>query len=123
MSYSISFRVKVEGTNEYVEPSFVIREGIHPNITWNVRELIEQSSGWDIQNEGPNGTIKEWAEKIKEGKKNLAENPEKYRKYESPNGWGTVEGTLHFYKDCLSMIADFIMDYENLVDVAIVWVN
>ena len=98
MSYDVSLRVKVEGIDAYT----TIADG--PNITWNVRELIEKSSGWCIKNEAGNGSVYDWYEKIQRGIRELTFNPEEYRQYESPNGWGTVEGTLEFYRDCIEMI-------------------
>ena len=120
MSYDVSFRVKVEKKDIYIGVSGYYGE---PNITWNVRELIKQSSGWEIKNCDSNGSIFEWANKIKKGIAELETSPEKYKQYESPNGWGTVEGTLSFYRDCLKMFDEFIKWEEELADVAVVWVS
>lgn len=117
MSYDVSIRVKVEGKNFFV---WLVGG---PNITWNVKELIRQSSGWDILNEENNGPVIPWAEKIKKGKRELEQYPEKYRKYEAENGWGTVEGTLHFYDTCINMFEGFMRCYGELSDVAVVFVD
>jgi len=92
MSYDISLKVKVEGVDKYVECA----EG--GNTTWNVRTLIEKSSGWSIQNCDNNGTAEALGKLIEKGICELENNPEQYKQYEAPNGWGTVESTLHFYK-------------------------
>lgn len=95
MSYDVSLKVKVEGIDKFVE----IEDG--GNITWNVRELIAKSSGWEIKNMDNNGTAEEIGKMIEMGIKNLTKNPEKYRQYEAENGWGTIEGTLNFYRNLL----------------------
>ena len=40
MSYDISFKVKVEGIDHYID-----LECCEANITWNVREIITRSLG------------------------------------------------------------------------------
>ena len=117
MSYDISFRVKVEGKPVYVD----VIDG--PNITWNVKELILHSSGWDIKNCDNNGPIFDWIKKIRFGFHELHKHPEKYRKYEASNGWGTVEDTLKFYNECMDMFEDFMRYNEELHDIAVVWVS
>ena len=42
MSYSVSIRVKAEGIDKYIQLEWL------GNVTWNVKELIEKSSGWEI---------------------------------------------------------------------------
>ena len=46
MSYDIKFKVKVEGVDAYVEVG-----DCTANITWNVREIITQSTGLKWNNE------------------------------------------------------------------------
>lgn len=50
MSYDISFKVKVEGLNRYVEVG-----DCDANITWNVMDIIRKSTGLEWRNEEPNG--------------------------------------------------------------------
>ena len=40
MSYDITFKVKVDGVNQYVPIG-----DCNANITWNVRKIIELSTG------------------------------------------------------------------------------
>ena len=119
MSYDVSIRVKVEGVDRHVT---VCNLG---NITWNVRELIFHSSGWDIQNEASNGEVLPWLEKIKHGIQELEKHPLKYKKYESPNGWGTVGGTWRFYRDCVDNAEGWLRleDGEQLLPAAVIWVD
>lgn len=122
MSYDVSIKVKVQDKPVYV----TIEDGA--NITYNVRELIEKSSGWKIANCASNGNVIEWAEKIKHGKKELETHPKLYKQYEAKNGWGTVDSVLFFYNYCLDMVKSFLNYYgsgdeEDLTDVAVVWVD
>lgn len=122
MSYDISLKVKVQDKPVYVQVTDEV------NITYNVHELIKQSSGWEIKNNDNNGNIFEWVEKIKHGIKELETHPELYKQYEARNGWGTVEDTLHFYYQCLDMFEEFLEwhgqgDEDDLTDVTVVWVD
>ena len=45
MSYDISFKVKVDGVDAYVPVGTC-----DANITWNVRKIIEQSTGLEWKN-------------------------------------------------------------------------
>ena len=97
MSYDVSFIVKLEGVDDYVR----IYDS-DANITWNVHKLIQASSGWYIKNNCKNRLMVDLATNIRNGLKNLTDNPEEYRQYESPNGWGTIEGVKNFYSIILS---------------------
>jgi len=105
MSYDISLRVKVEGIDKYVE----VADG--GNITWNVRDLIKAASGWDIKNEENNGTAEEIGMLIQKGIFALETNPDTYKHLESPNGWGTIEGTLRFFKGFLEVCKEYPYAY------------
>lgn len=117
MSYNVSIRL-ILGSNNH--PISIYG---NCNITWNVRELIKQSSGWDIINEDSNGAVLPWLDKIRTGIANLTKTPGKYKKYEDPDGWGTVASTLRFYYECENMVKEFISDYGDLVNEAVVWVD
>lgn len=117
MSYDISFRVKVEGVDRWVDVG-----DCDANITWNVRKIIELSTGLPWENEANNGFCKDVIPCIEKGRLNLMRNPEKYRPYEAKNGWGTVEGTLHFFDRILQCWDWFVRDYEDLADVVTFWI-
>lgn len=59
---------------------------------------------------------------VEHGIKELTEHPDKYRKYEAENGWGTVEGTLRFFQRILRDWEDFKASYPELVPVATFWI-
>lgn len=118
MSYDVSIRLPVKGLEDrYVEVADL------GNITWNVRELIKQSSGWEIKNESNNGDLLPWMQMIRRGISELENNPDQYRQYESPNGWGTIQGTLNFYKYCIENAEGWISWSEDLLPAAVVWVS
>lgn len=120
MSYDVSISVKAEGIDYYIELCDL------GNITWNARDLILYSSGWDINNEAPNGAVRPWIEKIERGIQELSEHPEKYKKYESPNGWGTIRGTLKFYNGCLINAQHWLSNTQfdkELQSIAVIYVD
>ena len=118
MSYDISFRVKVEGVDYWVDVS-----DCTANITWNVREIIKLSTGLPWINEANNGLCKDVIPYIKKGLKELHKNGIKYKQYEAPNGWGTVGGTMRFFETIINEWNDFKRWYPELVDVATFWIS
>ena len=117
MSYDISFRVKVEGVDAFVEVG-----ECDANITWNVRKIIELSTGLPWINEGNNGLCIDVIPKIVDGHKELSRHPEKYKQYEASNGWGTVRGTIYFFERILNAWWDLCLYHEELVPVATFWI-
>ena len=119
MSYDISFKVKYEGLNQYVCVG-----DCYANTTYNVREMIVKSTGLDWVNCGNNGYCKDIIPKIEKGLNELKNNPEKYRKYEAKNGWGTVGSTACFFKDIIRAWNDLKKwEDKELVDVTTFWIE
>ena len=54
----------------------------------------------------------------------IEKHPEKYKKYESPNGWGTIEGCKRFFTWCLKDWMNFCEGYDTreLKDVVHFWI-
>ena len=107
MSYDMVLKAKVERErhNKYVH----VADG--GGITWNVHELIEKSSGWTIKNEANNGLAEDIGKLIERGIYELETSPEEYEQYESPNGWGTIDGTLNFYRYLLEACKEYPYAY------------
>lgn len=119
MSYDISFRVKVEGTDKWVEVG-----DCYANATWNVRKIIELSTGLPWKNCENNGLCKDVIPCIAKGYYELLHHPEKYKPYESPNGWGTVESTKKFFESILEHWKRFCeWEDEELVNVTTFWIT
>lgn len=120
MSYDVHFCVREKNTDE------LITIGESSNITWNVRELIYQSSGWDIKNEASNGLAKDIIPMMVKGRSELQMFPEKYKQYESPNGWGTIQGVMRFYNDVIKeweCLTDFDWRYGKIKNYIEIYVD
>lgn len=87
MSYDISFRVRVADTDKFVEVGHC-----DANITWNVRQIIELSTGLPWLNEQNNGYCVDIMPAIQKGLSELRAHPEKYKQYEAENGWARFRG-------------------------------
>lgn len=120
MSYSISFKVRVAGTDRYLTVG-----NCDANITWNVRKMITEATGLEWNNEKNNGLCVDVIPYIQRGYEELYSNPEKYKKYESPNGWETIEGTKGFFLNILDAWDRFRRDYttRDFVDIVTFWIE
>ena len=115
MSYDITYRVRC-----FEKPDVWVDVGmIDANITYNVGDMIRASTGLEWKNDADNGLVKDVIPHIIKGLDELEKHPEKYKKYESPNGWGTVKGLKHFFAWIISDWTSYCEDYstENLADV------
>lgn len=119
MSYDVSFRVKVDGLDKYVEVG-----DCDANITWNVRKIIELSTGLPWHNCANNGYCKDVIPAIERGLAELLANPDKYKPYESPNGWGTVRGVINFFEYILEHWKNYCeWEDPDLVNVTTFWIT
>ena len=119
MSYDIDFRVKVEGVDRYVSVG-----DCDANITWNVRKIIELSTGLPWLNEANNGFCKDIVPRIEQGLYELKNHPERYKPYEAHNGWGTVEGTIRFFENIIQAWRNFKKwEDKDLVNITTFWIT
>lgn len=118
MSYDISFKVKVDRINAYVPVG-----NCEANTTWNVREMIEKSTGLPWENCANNGMCADVIPKILHGREELTLHPEKYKKYEAENGWGTVESTRRFFERIIEAWESLIRWNEELAQAATFWIE
>ena len=119
MSYDITFKVKVEGLDYWLPVG-----DCEANTTWNVREMIVKSTGLEWNNCCNNGFCKDIIPKIEKGLHELTEQPEKYKKYEAPNGWGTVESTKRFFNQILEDWEHLREEYgDDIANVTTFWVE
>jgi hypothetical protein len=119
MSYNIRFKVKVEGLDKYVDLGYC-----DANITWNVGKIIRLSTGLPWHNEDNNGYVKDIIPLIKNGIHELINSPEKYKPYESPNGWGTIKGTISFFSriiECYENLRKY--EGDEIADIATFWIE
>lgn len=96
MSYDIRFGVKVEGMDGYIA---VIGEPEYSSPTYNLREMFVACMGWDYA-QGKWYNCADVFPKIRRGQEELTLHPQKYKKYDAPNGWGTVSSA----KECLDSL-------------------
>ena len=117
MSFYVNYRIKAEGVDEYVPIKEV------GNITYNVGKIIRKSTGLEWDSEGNNGLCIDIIPCIEKGLKELREHTEAYRTLEAPNGWGTVEGTIHFFEKLISAWEEVKREYPLLVPLATFWID
>lgn len=117
MSYHVVFKAKVDGANAWVEVGYC-----EANTTWNVREMIEKSTGLPWLNCENNGLCSEVIPKIEHGLHELENNRMEYIQYEAKNGWGTVETTKRFFMDILRSWRSLQWDEPELAKVATFWI-
>lgn len=118
MSYDICFRVKVEGTDKYADIG-----NCDANITWNVRDIITESTGLEWRNEENNGYCKDIIPHIENGLASLTKHPGMYKSLEAPNGWGTVEGTKNFFRQIIDDWRRLKRDYgPEIANVTTFWI-
>lgn len=119
MGYDISFKVKVEGIDKYVTVG-----DCDAHITYNVHKMIEKSTGLEWINCANNGLCKDVIHHIEKGLDELCWHPEKYKQYEAPNGWGTVEGTKRFFEIILDAWHNLqVWEGQEIANVATFWIE
>ena len=95
MSYDLELGVKTENGNfvlTYVQPEY-------SSPTYNHGVIFRKSMGWNFT-QSKEYRVDKVLDKILKGINELTYFPDKYKKYEPDNGWGSVEGAL---KDLLSL--------------------
>lgn len=96
MSYDIRFGVKVEGMDGYIA---TIDEPEYSTPTYNLRKMFVACMEWDYE-QGKWYNCADVFQKIRRGQEELTLHPQKYKKYDAPNGWGTVSSA----KECLDSL-------------------
>ena len=77
------------------------------NITWNVCEMLEVAFGENHLKKWNNMSCDKFFRDLEKGYIDMIKNPEKYRKHNSPNGWGTYETTLRTIKELYENIQKY----------------
>lgn len=118
MHYDISFKVKVEGIDKYVEVG-----NCNANITYNVREIITRSTGLEWKNCENNGLCVDIIPYIRKGLHELNLNRENCTQYEDLNGWGTVSDTMKFFMQILDAWDYLELQDPEIASVATFWIE
>ena len=99
MSYDIRLRVKAEGCDAY--PVVAVPEYDSP--TYNLGEMFRACMDWDYSQseKDDDGEYKTCYYKcdfvinrVEHGIKELRTNRKKYKKFNPPNGWGSINGAI-----------------------------
>ena len=90
MSYDIRFGVKVEGMDGYIA---TIDEPEYSSPTYNLRNMFVACMDWDYE-QGTWYNCAEVIPKFERGVHELRFKPSKYKKFNPPNGWGTISSAL-----------------------------
>ena len=80
------------------------------NITYNVYEMLEVAFGENHLKKWNDLSCDKFFRDLEKGYIDMIKNPEKYKKYNSPNGWGTYETTLSTIKE----LYERIQEYANI---------
>lgn len=121
MSYDIRFGVKVDGMDGYIA---VIDMPEYDNPTYNLRDMFVACMDWDYS-QGKWYNCTEVLPKFERGVHELTFYPNKYRKYDAPNGWGTVESALRTLKSFIEKTGQIISgDWsENGIPLEHLWMR
>lgn len=106
MSYDIRIAVKVVGADPTDNVFAVIAEPELSSPTYNLGEMFRRCTGWDFK-QGEFYCVKDVYQNIVRGIINLTEHEDVFKKYNSPNGWGTTKSALlalRSLKDCIDEI-------------------
>lgn len=117
MSYDIIGKVKIADSDEWTDIEFT-----SANTTWNLRQMIVESTGLEWRNEEDNGLVIDIIPAISRGYGELLSHPEKYKQYEAPNGWGTISGCKRFFRTILIDWENFCEEKPNLVPHIHFWI-
>lgn len=104
MSYDLRLAVKVEGGGDLYA---VIAQPEYRNPTYNLGEMFRACTGWDYT-QGDYYKVADVLPLINKGIEELENHPTQYRRYEPPNGWGSVEGALKALKSLKQCIEDTV---------------
>lgn len=111
-------KVKLEAENcvceycgsEYIKPETVVHSyKFETNITHNLGEMAKHCGLYDIVwRPEENGIFyaSDIISKLKKGIDLLKSNPDEFKKYNSPNGWGKYEDFLSFLEEYLQACID-----------------
>lgn len=86
------------------------------NITYNVYKMLEVAFGQEHLKKWNGLTCDKFFKEFEEDYLDMCKNPEKYKQYDSPNGWGTYETTFKSIQDLYVAIKKYaeIDGLENI---------
>lgn len=106
MSYDLRVLVKVEGCDRYA----VVGYPEYDEPTYNLRDMFVACMDWDYE-QGCEYPAEFALERIVRGVCELVGHPERYRKHEPANGWGSVESAWRTLVSSLKCIRECVEEY------------
>ncbi len=94
MMYRVVLRIKIQEDRW-------MQIGSGHDILWDVRDLIEASSGWTVLNQDDIGPANSFLSLLERGIWELTKSADAYQDYEVMYGLGTIRDTLAFYRSLL----------------------
>ena len=74
------------------------------NITYNVCKMLEVAFGEEHLKKWNDLRVFSFIKDFEKGYLDMKNNPQKYKQYDSPNGWGTYETTLESIEELYEAI-------------------
>lgn len=115
MSYDIRWCVETVKENCEGDHFAVVHTPEYDSPTYNYRNMFVACMDWDYhQGETDDGgnwhhvyyPMEDVLPKLRHGLAQLIEYPEKYRKYEPENGWGTLDGAIKCIGSWIAELTD-----------------
>ena len=88
-------------------------EVVSMNITHNLSNMWDAAGIWEVLYESEGKTAKEVLPVLKSGLQKMLEDPDKFRQFDSSNGWGV-------YEDAVPWLRDLIHEFEKYPD-GVIW--
>ena len=105
MSYDVTFWLMTVHPDKYGEYYCPLHTPEHDHPTYNLGKMFRACMDWDFV-QGAKYRLVEVIPKIEHGIHELRFNREKYKQYEPPNGWGTIDSALRCLTNWLEEISD-----------------
>ena len=119
MSYDIRIAVKLDKIDKFVN----IGVPEYDSPTYNLRDMFVACMDWDYE-QGKWYELIEVYPKILRGLLELRKNPSKYKRYEPPNRWGTIESAKKVLDSITVRVEEItIGDTWNMIPLEHLWIR
>ena len=80
---------------------------INENITHNLVDMWEKAGIYDVLYNSNGEKVKHILGALEKGYADMYDNPEEYRKLDSPNGWGTYVDAMYWLKNLIQQMKQY----------------
>lgn len=112
MSYDIRFGVQTVEANNDGENMCIVGAPELDSPTYNLRPMFVACMDWEYE-QGKWYPMTEVLPKIEHGIDELTKHRKKYEKYNSPNGWGTLDGARECLENWKDAVTSDGWDYDK----------